>query len=248
VKRFALPIAAAVVMGTFWAICASRLPQVLLPSPLEVAVAGWAGRGQLLEATGVTALASVGGLAIASFFGVGGAVCFQRWKPLEVALYPYALLIQTLPVVAIAPLLVVWLGYGLPVAVGVAAICAFFPILTSMNMGLSATETGQVELVRLHGAGWWQEMRIVRIPGALPYLFSGLRTAVGLSVIGAIVGEFVGSNGQPVSLGYVLLRAARSAETDLSFGAMFCATGLALSAFGVVRLMERRAVGVWHAG
>jgi NitT/TauT family transport system permease protein len=151
-------------------------------------------------------------------------------------------------VVAIAPLLVVWLGYGPPVAIGSAALVSFFPVLTSAHAGLAAADPDQVALLRLYRASWWQEMRLLRIPGSLPYVFSGLRTAAGLSTIGAIVGEFVGSNGFPPCLGYLVLRGMRAAETGLIFAAIVCAALLSTAFFVAVRAIGGRLVGRWHPG
>ncbi|MFT4974920.1 MAG: NitT/TauT family transport system permease protein [Myxococcota bacterium] len=243
--RFLPVLTAAIALALWWGL-ASQYPPALLPSPVEVATVAWAKRVTLAEATGTTALASVMGLVIASAAGIGGAVLFQRSRWLEAALYPYAVLVQTIPIVAIAPLLVVWLGYGLAPAVASASIVAFFPVLTAANLGLRSAAPEQVELFRLYRASWWQSLRWLRLPGALPFLFSGLRTAAGLSVIGAIVGEFVGSNGFPPSLGYLVLRSARSADTGLTFGAIFAAAALALFFFVIVRQLERWAIGAWH--
>ena len=165
---------------------------------------------------------------------------------MEIALYPYALLLQTVPIVAIAPLLVVWLGYGLPVATVTAAIVAFFPLLTSANLGLRSASSAQVELLQLYGASWTQTLWKLRLPAALPFIFGGLRTAVGLAVIGAVVGEFVGSTGTPACLGYLVLQSARSADTGLTFATIGVTALLALVLFGAVRLAERHMIGSWH--
>ena len=241
-----LPLAAAALLLLAWWGLSLKYPPVLLPSPLEVLTEGWSGRAKLLEATWNTALSSAGGLLIAGAFGMSGGILFLRSRWLEAALYPYALLVQTVPIVAIAPLLVVWLGYGAPVAVTTAAIVAFFPILTAANVGLRGVSEEQVELLTLYGASWWQQLIKLRLPASLPYLFSGLRTAVGLSVIGAIIGEFVGSNGAPPTLGYLVLQSSRSAQTGTTFAAIFFATALALAAFGAVRLAESRLIDPWH--
>lgn len=231
-----------------WALAATRLPAVLLPSPGEVALALAHNLPKLGEAALTTALSALVGLGLAFGIGMSGAVSFVRFRGLELALYPYALALQTVPIVAIAPLLVVWLGYGPPVAVSTAAIASFFPILSSANMGLRSADADQLELLRLYGATRWQELWSLRLPGSLPYLFSGLRTAVGLAVIGAIVGEFVGSNGAPVCLGYVVLQSARGADTPTTFAAIFLATALSGLLFVAVRATERRVIGSWHAG
>ena len=239
--RRALPALAAALFLGAWLLACTRVNPVLLPSPLDVAHA-LATDGRLWRATATTGLASLAGLLLASGAAMGLSVAFLRSRWLELALYPYALLLQTVPIVAIAPLLLVWLGYGTPVAVTSAAIVSFFPLLTAGNVGLRAVEPAQVELMRLYGATWWQELVMLRLPSSLPHLFAGYRTAVGLSVIGAIVGEFVASNGLPVSLGYVVLSSARSAQTAQTFAAVFASTLLALALFGAVRLLEGAAL------
>lgn len=182
-----LPLLTAVVAVAFWWALSTQYAPAILPSPAEVAQVSWDKAASLAEATAYTAAASLAGLLAAGLAGVGGAMLFQRSRLLEAALYPYAVLVQTIPIVAIAPLLVVWLGYGLPPAIASAAIVAFFPVLTAANLGLRSASAEQVELFRLYGASWWQSLTLLRLPGALPFLFSGLRTAAGLSVIGAIV-------------------------------------------------------------
>lgn len=241
-----LPLIPLLAFGLGWELLSWQYPPALLPSPLEVINAMWAKSSLLLEATASTALAAACGLLASSLGGIGGAMLFERSRWMERALYPYAVLLQTVPIVAIAPLLVVWLGYGLPPAIASASIVAFFPVLTSANLGLRSVGPEQVELFSLYGARWWHTLTLLRLPAALPFLFSGLRTAAGLSVIGAIVGEFVGSNGFPPSLGYVVLRSSRSADTALTFGAVFSSALLALGFFGMVRLLEHRVIGSWH--
>lgn len=244
----ALPALSALGALILWTALSSRLPPILLPSPAEVLAAGWKARETLANAGLSTGLSAVIGLAVASAGGALGGVLFLRSRWLEAAFYPYALLVQTMPIVAVAPLLVVWLGYGRPVAVAAAAIASFFPVLTAVNVGLRAAEPEQIELLELYGASWTQTLFKLRLPASLPYVFAGLRTAGGLSVIGAIVGEFIGSNGAPPSLGYLVLRAARTAETGLSVSAVLCATALSLILYGAVRAAERWVIGPWHAG
>lgn len=247
-RSMALPAAVALGVLVAWAGLASRLPEVLLPGPISVAhavVDKWA----LLGRSGLSTAGSAGlGLLIGSAVGLGLGVGFLWSRALELAVYPYALLLQTLPVVAVAPLLVVWLGYGAPVAVASAALVSFFPMLTAAHVGLLGVDPEQVELFRLYGASRLQELRWLRAPSALPAVFAGLRTAAGLSVIGAIVGEFVGSNGEPPSLGYLVLRSARSADTALTFAAVIAAACLAGVVYWAARAAEARLIGPWHPG
>ena len=245
--KLILPIVAALIGLLAWTLLSFRLPVVLLPSPWSVLLYFGQHGPELATATLNTAIAALGGLGLALVAGVLGAIAFARSRLLEIALYPYAILIQTLPVVAIAPLLVIWLGYGTPVAIASAALVAFFPLLTAAHMGLRSVDPAQLELVRLYGASWVQELFLLRIPGALPHFFAGLRTAGGLAVIGAIVGEFVGSNGVPPSLGYLVIRSARSADTPQTFAAIICAAALALFFFILIRGLEWKTIGRWHA-
>jgi NitT/TauT family transport system permease protein len=162
------------------------------------------------------------------------------------ALVPYTVLLQIVPIVAIAPMLVIWLGYGTRVAATTAAIAAFYPVYSAATTGLRAPSQELVDLLRLYGASRPQELWLLRLPAALPSLFAGLRTAAGLAVIGAIVGEFVGSNGAPPTLGWLVMFSARSARTDLCFAAIACAAAIALTLHGALRLAERRAIGRWY--
>lgn len=244
----ALPALIGLIALGVWAALAARLPEVLLPSPLEVGRATLHNAPRLAESTLVTASAALMGLGSAAVFGGGAGVIFARSSALERAFAPYTLLLQTVPVVAIAPLLVVWLGYGLKVSVCTAALVSFFPILTATVAGLRATPPDQLDLLRLYGATEAQTLRLLRLPSAAPYLFAGLRSSAGLGVIGAIVGEFVGSNGDPVSLGYLVLRSARSADTPLTFAAIVASTALALTFYATLRRVESRLIGAWHPG
>ncbi len=242
----ALPFLVALLILAAWWLFSLTQPEILLPSPLQVLEAAWTGRARLAEALLYTALSSLGGLAIATAIGLGGAALFLRFEWLERALYPYALFLQTVPIIAIAPLLVVWLGYGISVAVTTAAIVCFFPILTSANAGLSSPSRSEIELMQLYGASWIQTLTKLRLPRALPTVLAGYRSAVGLSVIGAIVGEFVGATGDPVSLGYLVISSSRSADTATTFAAVLASAALAGALFAIVRTIEKRAIGAWH--
>jgi NitT/TauT family transport system permease protein len=241
-----LPLLVALLALGAWAALAARLPAALLPSPVEVAARAVAEAPRLAEATAQTALAALIGLGGASVAGFAGGLLFLRSRAMELALYPYALLVQTLPIVAVAPLLIVWLGYGLPVAATSAGVVAFFPMLSGAHLGLQAAEPEQVELMRLYGATPAQELWRLRLPGSVPHLMGALRTAAGMAVIGAIVGEFVGSNGAPPSLGFLVLHSARSADTGLTFAAIAAAAVLAVALYGAVRALDARLVGRWR--
>lgn len=228
----------------WWAVARSVGP-LLLPTPGEVGAALWTGRSKLAEAAFQTGTAALGGLTLAGVLGVAAAVAGFWSRGLKAALVPYTLLIQVVPIVAIAPLLVVWLGYGRSVALVTAAVAAFYPVFSTATTGLVSASPDWVALFRLYGASRFRELWSLRLVAALPSLFAGLRTAGGLAVIGAIVGEFVGSNGSPPTLGYLIVFGARSAELGLCFAAVSVSAGLALFFLAVMSVAERRLVGRW---
>lgn len=242
------PLLAALLGLVAWTLLAQRYEAIILPSPLEVFTAAQGMLGEIAEATWWTAVASMTGLGIGLTLACTFAVLFVRFRWLELALYPYAVILQTLPVIAIAPLLVIWLGYGLGVSCATATLVCFFPLLTSLHLGLNSTPSDGVSLFLLHKASFRDMLLKLRIPYALPYLFTGLRSGVGLAVIGAVVGEFVGSNGSPPSLGYLTMRKLRSAETAEGFALILASGLLALTLFLLVRLLERRVLSNWHTG
>jgi NitT/TauT family transport system permease protein len=239
----ALAILAGVVL---WAVIAARVGPLLLAGPVEVAEALFTERTRLAEATMRTAVAAVGGLGLATALGLTLAIGAWWSRTLRAALLPYTVVLQVVPIVAIAPLLVVWLGYGTAVALATATLAAFYPVYSAATTGLAAPPRELVDLFRLYGATRVRELWLLRLPAALPALFSGLRSAAGLAVIGAIVGEFVGSNGYPPTLGYLVVYAARSARPDLCFAAIVGAAALALSLHVLVRQIEKRAIGRWY--
>lgn len=229
-----------------WHLAARFAGPLLLPTPLAVVAALGTHAERLATATAQTALGTLGGLGLALLLGIGAAVVAWASPALGRALLPYTVLVQVVPIVAIAPLLVVWLGYGLPVAVTTSFIASFYPVWSAASTGLVAPAPELVDLLRLYRAPRWRELVDLRLVAALPALFSGVRTAAGLAVIGAIVGEFVGSNGVPPALGQVVVYEARSARIDVAFAAITCAAGLALGLHALVRVAEVRAIGRWY--
>lgn len=238
---------ASVVAGVCcWNALAGAVGPLLLPTPAAVLGAIVDERGRLAVALGQTAIAAGAGLGVAFAAGVGGAILAWLSGAARVALLPWTTLVQVVPIVAIAPLLVVWLGYGPPVAATTAAVAAFYPVYSAAGTGLRAPGPELEDLLRLYGASRLRALVDLHLPAALPALFSGLRSAAGLAVIGAIVGEFVGSNGVPPALGQVVMAAARSARLDLCFAAVVAAAALALAFHLVLLLLERRWVAPWY--
>ncbi|MEN8161977.1 MAG: ABC transporter permease subunit, partial [Myxococcota bacterium] len=181
------------------------LSPLILPPPSAVWAAATAEAGTLLPALAATTQAVLAGLALASTLGIAAAVALAASPWVQRAFYPYAIFFQVVPIVAIAPLLVIWFGYGFRAVVAAAFVVSVFPVIANTLAGLLSVDPALRDLFRLHRASRAATLFKLRLPWALPYLLTGLRIAAGLAVIGAIVGEFVGGGG----LGVVVLGAMR---------------------------------------
>jgi NitT/TauT family transport system permease protein len=240
----ALP-AAAVAAGViaFWQFAVGywEVPAYLLPSPVRVATALWEKRDALLHAFWVTARASVAGLAAAAIVGTLLAIIFSQSRVIRTALYPYVVFLQTVPIVAVAPLLITWSGYGQRTVILVSAIIALFPILSNVTAGLLALDRNHRDLFRLYRAGRWPTLLRLRLPTAMGHLALGLRISCGLAVIGAIVGEFfVGRGSDFPGLGAVMDRWLAMGKTDALIAAVLLSSLLGLVMFAAVNLLTDR--------
>jgi ABC-type nitrate/sulfonate/bicarbonate transport system permease component len=214
----------------------------LLPAPTQVARALGQHREELARKTAETASAATIGFALSSVFGTLAAVAFSSGGWVQRAFYPYAVFFQTVPIIAIAPLLVIWFGYGMLPKVLIVALVCFFPVVVATFDGLGSVDRDAVRLVRAMGASEWQLFWRVRWPGALPGVFSGLRIGVTYGMVGAIVGEFVGASR---GLGYYLQSSADQLLTERVFAGIAVSAGLSVVLFLVVGLVERLVVP-WH--
>jgi NitT/TauT family transport system permease protein len=217
-----------------------------LPKPSDVFQAVVSDPALLLEAALRTALASVLGLGFAIVLGMAAAVVFSLSRALASAFFPYAIVMQTTPVVAIAPVIVIWIGPGLRSIVIIAFIISFFPMLSNTFVGLNSADLEARNLFQLYGASKWVTMWKLRLPGAMPFIMAGIRISTGLCVIGAIVGEFVaGVGGGQGGLGYVIQVAAVRLETPLLFAGALCGSCLGLVFHAGGNWVSRRVL-TWH--
>jgi NitT/TauT family transport system permease protein len=215
-----------------------QIPAYLLPSPAQVATAAWEKRVALVHAFGVTARGAVAGLAGAAAVGTALAILFSQSRMLRIAVYPYVVFLQTVPIVAIAPLLVTWSGYGERTVILVSAIIALFPILSNVTAGLLALDANHRDLFRLYRAGRGPTLLRLRLPTAMGHLAQGLRISCGLAVIGTIVGEFfVGRGGDSPGLGAVMDRWLAMGKTDALIAAVLLSSLLGLTMFAAVSLL-----------
>jgi NitT/TauT family transport system permease protein len=225
-----------------------HVPRYMLPSPWAVARAVVARFPSLITSTWITAEESLGGLIASIVVGVMIALIFAQSRWVRRMLYPYTILLQTVPIVAIAPLILMWVGAGvLPVAL-IAFIISLAPIIANTTQGLVSVDENLVHLFLMHNASPAQKLFKLRLPHAVPSLFVGIRIASGIAVIGAITGElYAGSSQVGVGgLGYSILYASSQLQTDYLFALVLAATVLGFAFFFVVMFFEWYFLHRWH--
>ncbi|MDP2918917.1 MAG: ABC transporter permease [Dehalococcoidia bacterium] len=232
------------ILGWYFVARVSGLRSFILPTPLDVFRAGWETRGLLLNAIGTTLLATGIGLMLALVAGIGIAALVDFWSLAHRALYPILVVSQTIQILAIAPILIIWFGFGLTPTVLIVVLFCFFPLAISTADGLTSSDPELIALLRAMGANKRQIWRIVRLPSALPSFFSGLRMAVTYSVVAATIGEWVG--GSP-GLGLYMLRSKNALATDQVFVAMFITSFLSIALFMLVYGIERLTLPWYHS-
>lgn len=216
-----------------------RVPRYIAPSPLEVAGALRTEAGTLAVNTWPTIVETLGGFFVGNIIAVVIAIGFVHNRTFQHTVYPLAVTVRTLPIVAISPILVLLLGNGYAPKIAIAALITFFPTLVNMVDGLNAVDAQAQELMHVLSATKWEVFRYVRWPTSLPYLFSALRIASTASLLGAIVAEWIGSN---KGLGYLILAATYDYRTPLLYATMTVASAVALALFGLISSLERYAV------
>jgi len=224
----------------------SDLIHRIYPIPSGIAEAMWNKSALLLQNSWVTFQEIIIGLVLALVFGFIVALLIFYSSTLERVLYPIIILTQNVPVFAIAPLLVIWMGFNIWPKVLVAALIAFFPIVVNTVDGLRSTESDLIQLFKILGADRWQRLIHLRIPAALPLIFSGIKIGVTLSVVGAVVGEWVSSEVGIGGLGRLMMTEKRLLHVDTVFAAIVWLALLGLILFLFVSLLERWALRWKH--
>jgi NitT/TauT family transport system permease protein len=218
---------------------ASRLldvPVWLLPAPSEIAMALYERRSGLFEHSAITFYETIAGFLMAIVLGVPLAVAVSHSRALGNTIFPLILITQSVPKVAFAPILLIWLGYGYLPKIVVAFLVAFFPIVVDTATGLRSPMPQALDLARQLSASQFQIYTKIRFPSALPHFFSGLKVAITLSVIGAVIGEFVGSE---KGLGFLVIESTSHFKTPMAFGAMALLAIMSIVLFGAVAALER---------
>jgi len=214
------------------------LPHYILPAPARVAAAWWDRSGSILHHASVTGAEILVGLALGAMLGCLSALTLASYRPARRWLMPMLVVSQSIPVFALAPILVLWLGYGMGSKVAMATLIIYFPVTTAFLDGLRRTEPGWLDLARTMGASRRSILLHLRIPAALPALASGIRVATAIAPIGAVVGEWVGSS---AGLGFMMLHANARMQIDVMFAALFTLAVLAVALYFTMDTLLRRA-------
>ncbi len=224
-----------------------EIPHYILPGPLligQTLIADWP---TLSTSLWITLRITFAALLAAVTVGVTLAILFTQSKWLEKSLFPYAVVLQVTPIVAIAPLIIIWIG-DINLSLLVCAwIVAFFPILSNTILGLNSADHNLVDLFRLYGATRWQTLRYLRLPSALPYFLGGLKISGGLALIGAVVAEFVaGTGGNASGLAYRILESSYNLKIPRMFAALFLISSAGIAIFLATSWISHRLLHRWH--
>jgi ABC-type nitrate/sulfonate/bicarbonate transport system permease component len=243
--RVGAPLAFAVAVLALWELYVELfdVSDSTLPAPSTIAEAGWDQRELLLDNTWATVSEIALGFAAAIALGVGLAALIRSSKVVERAIYPWLVVSQMIPIMALAPIFVLWTGFDLRPKVMVIALVAFFPIAVNTIDGLRAVDPQLLRLMRTLRASRWQLFRHARLPAAMPFVFSGLRIGAALAVIGAVFAEWVGSS---EGLGYLILVLNNATETATMFAAVALLAVIGIALFALVSVAERALLPWYH--
>jgi NitT/TauT family transport system permease protein len=230
-----------------WQVRANEIPSFILPGPIEIGrtlIRDWP---SLAVSLGITLQITFAALFVAATLGLLLAVLFAQSRLIELSLYPYAVILQVTPIVAIAPLIIIWVD-DIRVALLICAwIVAFFPILSNTTVGLNSADHNLVDLFRLYRASRWQVLWRLRLPSAMPYFLAGLRISGGLALIGAIVAEFVaGTGGRSSGLAYRILESGFQLQIPRMFAALVLVSVTGIAIFFVLSLISHLLLRSWH--
>ncbi|MEM8946334.1 MAG: ABC transporter permease [Planctomycetota bacterium] len=249
--RIAIPVVIGLAVIATWeaVVRIKGIEPYLLPSPSRIAQALVEDRSLLLAALWVTLKTTMLALSMAVVGGVGLAVLFSLSRILEISLFPYAIVLQVTPLIAIAPLINVWLYDQVWLVLLICAwIVAFFPILSNTVVGLKSVDENHRDLFRLYGASAWQRLRFLMGPTALPYFFAGLKIAGNLALVGAIVAEFaVGAAGEQTGLASTILESGFRLEIPRMFAALSLISATGICIYFVMHGFSQWILGPWHS-
>ena len=231
-----------------WAVNAFEISKFVLPAPSAIWQALLANAETLAASAFVTIRITVMAFFIALVLGVALAVVFSQSRVIERALYPYAVTLQVTPIVAIAPLVVIWVGIDNAerAVLVLATIVAFFPILANTTLGLKSVDRQLNELFDLYGATRWQRLVRLQLPAALPYILGGMKVSGGLALIGAVVAEFAAGSGTSTGLAWRIAEAGNRLEMEKAFAALLILSAIGIAIFWGLSLLGWLLLRKWH--
>ncbi len=247
--QIAAPLVVGVLVLLLWqiSVMAFDVPKYLVPSPVDIVQSLVTDFSSLFNALLMTLKVTFLAFAISVVLGVAASLLFVQSKWIEVSLFPYAVLLQVTPVVAIAPLIIIWVNDTTWALTICAVIVAIFPIISNTTLGLRSVDPNLLSMFRMYRTSRWQELVRLRIPGALPYFFGGLRISSGLALIGAVVAEFVaGTGGSKAGLAYMILQSGYNLQIPKMFAALILITLTGILLFAAMVWLSDRALRNWH--
>ncbi len=247
--RVAAPLAVGITALALWQaiVQIEQIPPYILPGPVAIAAALWTDGPSLLGSLLVTLRITLAALAAAAILGGAIALLFSLSRVLALSLFPYAVILQVTPIVAIAPLIIIWVQQPFLALLVCAWIVAFFPIVSNTTIGLNSADRNLLALFRLYGASPAQTLRYLKLPTALPYFLAGLRISGGLALIGAVVAEFVaGTGGTETGLAFRILEAGYRLAIPQLFAALFLLSATGIAIYLGIDLISRLALRHWH--
>src|SRR5215469_7692283 len=247
--RIAAPLAVGALLLVLWeaVVRVEHIAPYILPGPLLVAQSLWTDGPSLLGSLAVTLRVTLAALAAAAVLGGAMALLFSLSRLLELSLFPYAVVLQVTPIVAIAPLIIIWVREPFLALLVCAWIVAFFPVVANTTVGLNSADRNLLALFRLYGASQGQVLRYLKLPTALPYFLAGLRISGGLALIGAVVAEFVaGTGGAETGLAFRILEAGYRLAIPRLFAALFLLSVTGIVIYVVLDLVSRLLLRQWH--
>lgn len=249
VKRIIPPLMVFVIFVGGWELIVRLLgiAPYILPKPSDILLAAQQNWSNLTHSVWTTVVEALIGFVLSVVLGISFAVLLALSKLIEKSVYPYAIILQTIPIVAIAPIIVIWFGAGLNAIVIIAFLISFFPILSNTLIGLNSTDQNMKNLFYLYNATKLQTILRLRIPAALPYIVAGLKISCSMSVIGAIVGEYIaGIGGGEGGLGYAITVASTRLQTAYLFACGLSASLLGIVFFLLVNRLSKWLLSSWH--
>jgi len=248
--KYILPVLVGIAVLALWEFLVRRyeVPVFVLPAPSAIWPAFTANFASLMDSLWVTLVVTWIAYAIALVGGLAIAIVFSQSRTVEMALFPYAVILQVTPVIATAPLILIWVGYEHVerAAVIIALIVGFFPILSNATTGLRSVDPGLLDLFRLYGASRWQILWRLQLPGALPYILAGMKISGGLALIGAVVAEFVAGSGTATGLAWRVTEAGNRLEISKMFAALGLLSFVGIVNFYALSFLEWLLLHRWH--